>query len=210
MYVGRIVAVGRTRAGRLAALYRVSSRSFPNRQAQVKDDIVSIVPKDGFEGDVYKNPYIAYNCVKIIGKTAVATNGSQTDPIAEKIALGLPVRDAFAAVLLSLDYEKDDYNTPRIGAAVTRGEDAGTLGVVRDNGVEVCRLVLEEGECRFVSTYETNRILPSQRGDFDIATAAEGAAFILSQGVFAEMTNAVTGVCALETDDGFEMAVAQA
>ena len=210
MYVGRIVAVGRTRAGRLAALYRVSSRSFPNRQAQVKDDAVSIVPKDGFEGDVFKNPYIAYNCVKIVGETAVATNGSQTDPIAEKIGLGIPVRDAFASVLLSLDYEKDDYNTPRIAAAVTRGADAGALGVVRDNGVEVCQLVLEEGECRYVSTYETNRILPSHRGDFDVATAAEGAAFILGEGVFAEMTNAVTGVCALETDDGFEIAVAQA
>ena len=32
MYVGRIVAVGRTRAGANAALYRVSSRSFPNRR----------------------------------------------------------------------------------------------------------------------------------------------------------------------------------
>jgi IMP cyclohydrolase len=32
MYVGRIVAVGRTPAGRAAVMYRVSSRSFPNRR----------------------------------------------------------------------------------------------------------------------------------------------------------------------------------
>ena len=96
MYVGRIVAVGRNRKGQLAALYRVSSRSFPNREAQIKENAVAIVPKKGAEGDVFKNPYIAYNCLRIAGRTAVATNGSQTDPIAEKVAAGMPLRDAFA------------------------------------------------------------------------------------------------------------------
>src|SRR5208283_331073 len=121
MYAGRIVAVGRNRKGQLAALYRVSSRSFPNREAQIKDNAVAIVPKKGAEGDVFKNPYIAYNCLRIAGRTAIATNGSHTDPITEKVAAGMPVRDAFAASLLALDYEKDSYNTPRIAAAVTLG-----------------------------------------------------------------------------------------
>jgi len=58
MYVGRIVVVGRTgeRAG------KVSSRSFPNRRAEVRgSDIMvsSIDPKD-----LARNPYIAYNCIK--------------------------------------------------------------------------------------------------------------------------------------------------
>ena len=147
MYAGRIVAVGRTRAGKLAAMYRVSSRSFPNRQAQVKDNAVSIVPRKGSEDDVFKNPYIAYNCARIVGDVAIVTNGSQTDPIAEKIALGVPVRDAMASALLALDYEKDDYNTPRIAAAVAAGADWGILGVVREDGLEVCRLSLQPGEC---------------------------------------------------------------
>ena len=210
MYVGRIVAVGRTREGRLAALYRVSSRSFPNREAQLKETGVAIVPKPGHEGDVFKNPYIAYNCLRIVGDTAVATNGSQTDPIAEKMSMGFPVRDAFATALLALDYEKDQYNTPRIAASVTRGAEAGTLGVVREDGIEVVRLPLEPGQCFFVSTYETNRILPAHCGEFDVATAQEGAEFILGKGAFADMTNPVTGVCALEGPDGFDVAVAQA
>lgn len=210
MYVGRIVSVGRTKDGRLAALYRVSSRSFPNREAQVKENVVAIVPRQGSEGDVYKNPYIAYNCLKVVGDTVVATNGSQTDPIAEKIGMGLPVRDAFVSVLLALDYEKDDYNTPRIAASVTRGVDAGVLGVVREDGVEVVRLSLARGECYYVATYETNRVLPAQRGEFDAATAQEGAEFMLHQGVFAEMTNPVSAVCALMGADGVEIAVAQA
>ncbi|MCH6552420.1 MAG: IMP cyclohydrolase, partial [Planctomycetes bacterium] len=44
MYVGRIVAVGRNKAGRNAVMYRVSSRSFPNRQAVDNDGTPSIVP----------------------------------------------------------------------------------------------------------------------------------------------------------------------
>ncbi|MGD1001091.1 MAG: IMP cyclohydrolase [Candidatus Brocadiia bacterium] len=210
MYVGRIVAVGRNRKGQLAALYRVSSRSYPNREAQIKDNAVVIVPKKGSEGDVFKSPYIAYNCLRIAGRTAVATNGSQTDAITEKIAAGMPPRDAFTLSLLALDYEKDSYNTPRIAAAVTAGGDAGYLGVVREDGLDVCRLKLEPGECFFVSTYETNRVSRAQRGEFDAADAREGAEFIFRGGVFAEMTNAVTGVCAIEKDGRFEIAVAQA
>ena len=210
MYVGRIVAVGRNRKGQLAALYRVSSRSFPNREAQIKENAVAIVPKKGAEGDVFKNPYIAYNCLRIAGRTAVATNGSQTDPIAEKVAAGMPLRDALATSLLVLDYEKDSYNTPRIAAAVTAGAEAGYLGVVREDGLDVCRLKLEPGECFFVSTYETNHVSRAQRGEFDAADARAGAEFILRGGVFAEMTNAVTGVCAIEKDGRFEIAVAQA
>jgi IMP cyclohydrolase len=63
MYIGRIVAVGMTKSSKLVALYRVSSRSFPNRQTRMIGQAVAIVPKEGFESDIYKNPYIAYNCL---------------------------------------------------------------------------------------------------------------------------------------------------
>jgi IMP cyclohydrolase len=97
MYVGRIVAVGMTRAGKAAAMYRVSSRSFPNREARLINGVVSIMPKAGFEDDLAKNPYIAYNCLRITGDIAVASNGSHTDPITEKISAGMSVRDAVAS-----------------------------------------------------------------------------------------------------------------
>lgn len=54
-YLGRIVAIGRNRQGACAAMYRVSSRSFPNRMAVLKPEAASIVPKPGYEGDVFKN-----------------------------------------------------------------------------------------------------------------------------------------------------------
>ena len=76
MYIGRIVSVVQTPEGKLGAVYRVSSRSFPNRTAVPGADKVSIIPKPGHEGDIHKNPYIAYNCVRIVcgGRVAVVTN----------------------------------------------------------------------------------------------------------------------------------------
>ena len=52
MYVGRIVSIARTKQGNLTAIYRVSSRSFPNRQAKVQGDTVTIVPLAGHESDL--------------------------------------------------------------------------------------------------------------------------------------------------------------
>ncbi len=212
MYIGRIVSVAMTKDGRLCASYRVSSRSFPNRTAVVTEDKVSIVPKPGHETDVHKNPYIAYNCVRIMcdGQVAVVTNGSQTDPVAEKIAMGMPPRDALVLSLLSLDYEKDDYNTPRICAVADRrgdkrGDGAGWLGVVRDNGLSVRKMPLNAGKFFYVATYEENDVRDEQGGDYPAGNAEDACGFILSGGVFADRTNPVTAVAAVATADGFEL-----
>jgi IMP cyclohydrolase len=103
MYIGRIVAFGMTKDNRVCAMYRVSSRSFPNRQAVENNGKIAIVPRPGAESDLAKNPYISYNCLRIAGEWAIATNGSQTDPITEKIAMGMPVRDAISLGLLAMD-----------------------------------------------------------------------------------------------------------
>ncbi|MBI1317956.1 MAG: IMP cyclohydrolase [Candidatus Hydrogenedens sp.] len=207
MYIGRIVCVARTPQGRLAALYRVSSRSFPNRMAVADGTRISIVPKPGHEGDIQKNPYIAYNCVKLVrdATVAVATNGSQTDPIAEKIALGMPVREALALTHLAMDYEKDDYNTPRVSAVVDRAADEAWLAVVRADGLEVRKLALAPGSYCYVATYEENSISPSQGGACDFEGAEAATAFMLGGGIFAERTNPVTGVAAVATDAGFDL-----
>ncbi|MBE3069851.1 MAG: IMP cyclohydrolase, partial [Planctomycetes bacterium] len=57
MYVGRIVAVGRTPHGRNAVMYRVSSRSFPNRRTVETPRGLAVVPIEGHEKDIFKNPY---------------------------------------------------------------------------------------------------------------------------------------------------------
>jgi IMP cyclohydrolase len=120
MYLGRFVVVAPDRAA-----YRVSSRSFPNRQIVDRDGTLTVVPTD--EAAETDNPYVSYNCLRRTPNGVVVGNGSHVDPIAEKLALGYPARDALAEPLLALDYEKDDYDTPRI-AGIVGGERASTTG----------------------------------------------------------------------------------
>jgi IMP cyclohydrolase len=205
MYVGRIVAVGRTRAGQNAALYRVSSRSFPNRMAVEVEGRLAVVPRPGHEGDLHKNPYIAYNCVRVAGELAVATNGSQTDPIAEKLALGVPPRDALAEVLLALDFEKDALQTPRIAGIVPRDADVGWLAIVRHDALVVKAVPLEAGRAWYVATYEHDDVRESQRVEFDAADAEACARFAVDGGRFAELEKPVTAAAALASSRGFRL-----
>ncbi len=206
IYLGRIVAIGMTEDNKLASMYRVSSRSFPNRKAQIKEDYVSIVPKEGHEGDIFKNPYIAYNCAAVVGNIAVVSNGSQTDPIVEKLKSGMNIRDSLIYSLAVMDYEKDDYDTPRIVAVVEKGTNKGWLGIIRKDGIDVREFELEAGKCLYVSTYERNVPNKHNISDF-IATGADSACdFVLGECEFANFTNPVTAVCIVENENGFEIA----
>lgn len=206
MYVGRIVAVGRTRAGANAVLYRVSSRSFPNRRAVDLGGRIAVVPREGFEGDVQRNPYIAYHCLRLAGDHAVATNGSHTDPIAEKIAAGVPPRDALALSLLALDYEKDDYRTPRIAAVVPRSADRAWLAIVRADALVVKEVELAAGRLAWLATYEANDVREAQASAFDAADAAAAARFAVDGGELGKLTHPVASAAALATGSGFALA----
>jgi len=152
MYIGRFVIVGKTEAGAWYLAYRVSSRSFPNRRIAVQPDRAMVVPtEDAPRSD---NPYISYNCMRMSGSTVVVANGTQVDPIIDKVSLGMPLRDAMALSLLALDYEHDDYNTPRVVAAVDGASDEGYLGIVGDDRVIIKRMEATPGEAYLVATYE--------------------------------------------------------
>jgi len=159
MYVGRFIVVGPG-----IGAYRVSSRSFPNRRIVEREGTLTVAPTpDAPETD---NPYIAYNCVRESEGRAVVGNGSHVDPVTEKLDLGYPPRDALATALLSLDYEKDDYDTPRIAGVI--GADAATIGIVRRDA-----LVVEAvDEPTLVATYEED---DPRAFDFDATGAAEAA-----------------------------------
>ncbi len=205
MYDGRIVAVGRSEAGRNAVMYRVSSRSFPNRQAVDNDGMLAIIPRPGAEADLQKSPYIAYNALRLSGEWAVATNGSHTDPIAEKIGAGLPPRDALVLCLSAMDYEHDDLDTPCIAAVVPHTGDVAWLAIVRADALVVKAVELHAGRARYLATYEANDIDEAQSSDFDAASGEDAAAFVVSGGVFAGLERPVTSAAALATDDGFSL-----
>lgn len=208
LYVGRIVCVGMTPSGLVCAGYRVSSRSFPNRRAVAREYSVSIIPKPGHETDVEKNPYIAYNCARIVrgAEVAVVTNGSQTDPIAQKIDAGMPIRDALALCLLALDYEHDAYNTPRICAVADRTKQTGWLATVREDGLNICRMPLSPRTLFYVATYEENDLSEARCVAFDAETPHDACSFLLGGGIFAQRTHPVTSVSAVANYEGFSLA----
>jgi IMP cyclohydrolase len=210
MYVGRIVAVGKNRAGANSALYRVSSRSFPNRSAAERGGKLVIVPRPGHESDLLKNPYISYTCVCSAGEWAVASNGSQTDAIAEKLAAGVPPRDALASVLLALDYEKDEYGTPRIAAVVPHRGDLAWLGIVRRDALLIQETRLEPGRAQYVATYEANAVREEQAAPFDAADAHAAAQAILDGPGFRELERPVVAAAAFAQPQGFALATLDA
>ena len=159
MYIGRFVVV----APGIGA-YRVSSRSFPNRQVVDRGGVLTVGPTaDAEETD---NPYVSYNCVRGAGDGVVLGNGSHVDPIAEKVDMGYPARDALANALLALDFEKDAYDTPRVAGVVT-AEDA-VVGIVRRDALLVQRVE----EPTLVATYEKDS--PTSF-DFTTETADDAA-----------------------------------
>jgi IMP cyclohydrolase len=201
MYVGRFLVVGPE-----VGAYRVSSRSFPDRRAVDRDGTVTVGPTaDAPETD---NPYISYNCLRITDRGAVLGNGSHVDPIAEKLELGYPARDAVAEPLLALDFEKDDYDTPRIAGIVgldgdptaagedSEGEYGAVVGTVRRDAL----LVEAVDGPTLVATYE--RASPEP-----FALAADDAAGAARQVYDHEFEHAVCAAGVAVTDDGFETAL---
>lgn len=207
MYVGRIVAVGKNRSGQWVAMYRVSSRSFPNRRTQKKGDIVAIVPKEGFETDIYKNPYIAYNGLRLIKEYAIIGNGTHVDPIAEKLETGMNIRDAIVSVLSAMDYEHDDLNTPRITGVIDKKERECFFGIIRKDALLVRKMDMENGNAFYMATYEHN--YPGDQfhdRDFHVSSAEEACDYIIGKGVFSSLERPISAACAFETNTGFSLA----
>ena len=187
MYVGRLVV-----AGPGIGAYRVSSRSFPNREIRDRDGTLTVGPTaDAPETD---NPYIAYNCARSVGERAIIGNGTHVDPITEKLGRGYPVRDAVATALLALDFEKDDYDTPRIAAVI--GAETAHVGIVRREALLI--------ECvekpTLVATYERDE---PETFDFD----AGGATAAASEAYGLDFEHAVCAVGVEVSEEGIAFAV---
>lgn len=195
MYVGRIVIVGRT-GGKSWAGYRVSSRSFPNRIAEVRGDSVMVSPID--PKDLAKNPYIAYNCIRTSGDVAVVANGTQADMIMERIDGGQRPLDAIALSLVAYGYERDKLDTPRLAGAV-RGSKA-CLGIARKGEFRFKEIPLKDNDAFMLATYEKTGFEPVAVSGIDASEVAK-AAFDLP------FERPVCSAAAFQGDEGFELAV---
>lgn len=195
MYVGRIVIIGRTE-GRSWVGYRVSSRTFPNRRAQVRGETVLVSPVD--PKDLERNPYIAYNCIRLAGKVAVVANGTQADMIAEKIIDGTKPLDAIALSLTAYGYERDELDTPRI-AGVVMG-DRGWLGIARKGEIRAKEFDLSDDSAFLVATYEKTEFE-------EVSVAGKSAEDVAKAAFDLDLELPVCSAAAFEVDDGFALAV---
>jgi IMP cyclohydrolase len=197
MYVGRIVAVGRSNEKSWVG-YRVSSRSFPNRTAEVLGSSIMVSPKN--LQDLAKNPYIAYNCIRTNGNAAIVANGTQADTIIEKMEDGFPPLDAIAFTLLAYSYERDELDTPRLAGAI-RGSKAW-LGIAMKGEFRVKEFTLKDGDAFMVATYEKTgfeRLSMSGHDALEVSKAALALPF----------EKPVCSASAMQADkgSGFELAV---
>jgi IMP cyclohydrolase len=195
MYVGRIVVIGKS-DGRSYVGYRVSSRSFPNRRAEVRGKSVIVSPLDS--SDLAKNPYIAYNCIRAGRDVAVVANGTQADMIMEKIEDGTKPLDAIALSLVAYGYERDELDTPRLAGAV-RG-DRAWLGIAKRDEIRCKEFLLREGNAFMVATYEMTEFEPTKIGGKSAQEIAK-AAYDLS------FERPVCSAAAFALPEGFDLAV---
>jgi len=112
-YPGRVIIVARTTAG-LACAYAATGRSEASRQRRIRlvdDGDLLVEPTVGDASD----PLRHYRAVRRIDRFFVLGNGSQVDPVADRIAAGAVP----SAALEELEYEPDPpIFTPRITAVV--------------------------------------------------------------------------------------------
>ena len=195
MYVGRIVAVGRS-GERSWAGYRVSSRSFPNRRAEIRGGSVLVSPKNLEE--LSSNPYIAYSCLRLWENVAVVANGTQVDMILERVEDGMRPMAAIALSLLAYGYERDELDTPRLAGVVQ--EDKAWLGIVKREEIRAKEFILREGQALMVATYEKTEFEPA-------AIAGKSAAEIARACFDLPLERPVCAAAAMASEDGFELAV---
>lgn len=170
LYIGRFVVVGRDSKGALYVGYRVSGRSQPNRKIVMKDGIGSVVPKEGVQ---YDNPFVTYPCFRQAGDCLVASNGTQTWPIGEKIICGSPVKDALTVSLLALEFERDQYHTPRIATVADFSRDEAWIGIVTDSKIEAKKLSISPSEAYLIAVYELTDVTPVTIASDDPDAVAE-------------------------------------
>ncbi|NJE10226.1 IMP cyclohydrolase [Thermococcus sp. MAR1] len=160
-YTGRTLGIGLMN-GEPFAFYLLCSRSFPKRKAIVKGRAVYI--ENLTETD---NPYVSYPVVRLLDGYAVVTNGLQTDFIAQTLEWESP-KKALTHVLDALDYERDNYSTPRI-AGIIGTDGRGWLGFAGRDEFWVKTLGLKDGKAFVTATYDLGLV----ELDFPVFGSAE-------------------------------------
>ncbi|MGO4670827.1 IMP cyclohydrolase [Bosea sp. 2RAB26] len=207
-YVGRIIAVGRTPLGDLVSAYRVSSRSFPNRDAERSGNAIRIVPRANSADAASESPYIAYESLLWTERYVVASNGTQTRPIFERLRAGHTVRDALIGVLSGLDREFDAHDTPRICSVLDLANDTAYLGSITAEALSVTPVHIAPGQATYITTYGSP-LAAADRVDphFTARTAEDACQHVVGGSIFAHLDSPVCSAALHAGKSGLEAAV---
>jgi IMP cyclohydrolase len=206
MYLGRTLAIAKSINNEIYLFYRINSRSFQQRKVKSGDGVLSIIPSE-FSPALYENPYVTYNCCRFNETICVLGNGSQVDPIFNKIQTGSKIRDAIALVLLGMDYEFDDYNTSRIVVVFDKTTSDGYLGVIREDGLEIKKINIDKSQVKTISTYQQNSISDDNGWDgFDSLNIDSACDYVFNGGNFSQHEFPVLAVIINCSSEGFKIA----
>ncbi len=206
MYVGRILAVGRNNQREIVLMYRVSSRNFRNR------NIVCITPGtytvSSMVNNEIENPFISYNCMRCDESSiAVIGNGNHVDLIYNRIREGVPLRDSVAMILSSMDYEHDDFDTPRIAACYQLEQDMACMGVVSKTFLGVQILSLKTNEIQYITTYKYNYLSDKfKRDNFNICNVNDACKHIIYKEPFSSFDLPVSSLALVISRGGIHSA----
>lgn len=199
MYVGRLLIVGITKNGGIAAAYRLASQSFSNRKIEVKRDSAKVEPIPGYEEEVDKNPYLSYTCLRIVtGNSIIVANGKHLDQIYDRIKSGASTSNAIAHVLAEMGPEQDAYKTPRITgfASPTRL----LLGIITGKKLIVKSFHAKAGIGYYVATYQKTDPVKNLVKNFDARSAADVAKLVHKGPNFKRFSHGIATTAALIRD----------
>ncbi len=153
------------------------------------------------------SPYIAYECLIWNSRFAVVSNGTHTGPIYERLKAGNAPRDAIVSVLVGLDREFDQHDTPRICGLVDLAENRLWLGSITATSLSVIPIEAWPGQLAYITTYEFPLPRTEQIDqDFDAVDPNTVCSHITRESVFSQFEKPVCAASWIGSASGHKTA----
>jgi IMP cyclohydrolase len=206
MYVGRLILLGYSEEGDIAAVYRLASRSFRHRRIALAGDLATVRPKPGFEFEAVLKNLTPYYCLGLVKKRGIlAANGRHFPTIFSRISRGDAPARSIQEVLQFFGPEKDEFSTPRICGFVS--ESDLLLGIVSDKGVDLRIFPRENGKGVYISTYIRTDPAENLVTDFHFSSIHDLARQVHEGVVFQRFSHGICSVAGTVMNERFALAV---
>lgn len=206
MYVGRLILLGYSKEGDIAAAYRLASRSFHHRRIALAEDLATVRPKPGFEFEAVLKNLTPYYCLGLVKKRGIlVANGRHFPLIFSRISRGEAPGRSIQKVLQFFGPEKDEYATPRICGFASESELL--LGIVSNKGVKLRVFPEERGKAVYLSTYIRTDPTDNLVVDFHFSSVYDLARQVHEGMSFQRFSHEICSVAGTIIDGRFSLAL---